>query len=275
MTVVLNLVIGLGMLVVVPVGLRLVDGVPDRLRRLWLVGAVPGAVSLWLPRGGAAALLAAGYGLATVALAATAPARLRRRPAPREVALATALLAPVVAGSSLVAERYGYALLGFEPEILSLTVAHFHFAGFAAALVARLVCAGTGDHPMSRAAALCVPGGIAVVFAGFFVGDAVELGGTAILTAGMWLVAYLTWRELRPATADPTTRLLLGVVAVVPVGSMLLAMSWALGHATGLPHPSLAWLAATHGVANALGFGLCAVLAWQRLLREREPQWMI
>jgi hypothetical protein len=23
----------------------------------------------------------------------------------------------------------------------------------------------------------------------------------------MWLVAYLTWRELRPATSDPATRL--------------------------------------------------------------------
>ena len=273
MTVLLNLVIGLGMLVVLPAGLRLLDGVPARLHRLWPAGAVPGAVSLWLPRGWPAALLAAGYAVATVALAATA---LRTRPAtPRAVAVATALVAPAVAGTSLVAERYGYRLLGFELEILSLTVAHFHFAGFAAALVAALVCAGTGDRPMSRAAALCVPGGIAVVFAGFFTGEVLELAGTAILTAGMWLVAHLTWRELRPATADPTARLLLGVVAVVPVGSMLLAMSWALGNTTGLPHPSLAWMAATHGLANALGFGLCAVLAFHILSRRRELQWTI
>jgi hypothetical protein len=217
---------------------------------------------------------AAGYAVATVALAAAAAAPLRRA-TPRDVAVATALVAPAVAGGSLVAERYGYRLLGFELEILSLTVAHFHFAGFAAALVAALVCAGTGDRPMSRATALCVPGGIAVVFAGFFAGEVLELVGTAILTAGMWLVAYLTWRELRPATSDPTTRLLLGVVAAVPVGSMLLAMSWALGHATGLPHPSLTWMAATHGLANALGFGLCAVLAFRRLSKSREPQWTI
>lgn len=37
------------------------------------------------------------------------------------------------------------------------------------------------------------------------------------------------------------------------------------GHRT--PHPTLAWMAATHGVGNALGFALCSVLAWRRLGR--------
>jgi hypothetical protein len=46
---------------------------------------------------------------------------------------------------------------------------------------------------------------------------------------------------------------------------MVLALSWAFGEATGLPHPSLAWMAATHGVANALGFALCAMVGWRRI----------
>jgi hypothetical protein len=29
--------------------------------------------------------------------------------------------------------------------------------------------------------------------------------------------------------------------------------------------PSLSWMVATHGVANATGFVLCALLAWRRL----------
>lgn len=282
MTVLLNLVIGLGMLVVVPIGLRLVHGVAAWQRRLWLAGAVPGAGSLWLPRGPAAAVLAAGYAVATLALATAAPARLlrtRRLPGNRrlvaaEVAVLTALVAPVVAGSALVAERYGHRLLGFELDVLALTVAHFQYAGFVAALVAALVCTGTGDRPLARAAALCVPGGIAVVFAGFFAGDLLELAGAVILTAGMWLVAFLTWRELRPATSDGVTRGLLAGSAGVLVGTMLLALSWAFGQATGLPQPSMSWMIATHGLANALGFGLCAVLAWHRL-SAREPRWRI
>jgi uncharacterized protein (UPF0548 family) len=35
-----------------------------------------------------------------------------------------------------------------------------------------------------------------------------------------------------------------------------------------LPHLSLAWTAATHGVGNATGFALCGILAWRRLAAE-------
>jgi hypothetical protein len=49
---------------------------------------------------------------------------------------------------------------------------------------------------------------------------------------------------------------------------MLLALDWAAGEALGVPHLSLSWMAATHGAANALGFGLCSVLAWWRLSRS-------
>ncbi len=79
-----------------------------------------------------------------------------------------------MAGASLVAERAGYELLGFDLEVLALTVAHFHFAGFAAALVAGLVCHAVRSR-WADAAALSVPAGTALVFAGYLVGDAVEL----------------------------------------------------------------------------------------------------
>jgi len=49
---------------------------------------------------------------------------------------------------------------------------------------------------------------------------------------------------------------------------MLLALWWALGEATDWPHPTLGWMVGTHGVANALGFALCAVLAWRSLREE-------
>ncbi|MFJ4313312.1 YndJ family transporter [Streptomyces anulatus] len=68
------------------------------------------------------------------------------------------------------------------------------------------------------------------------------------------------------------TRLLLLASATVPVATMLLALSWAPGEATGLPHPTLTWTAATHGLGNALGFALCSLLAWRRIRTETpEP----
>jgi hypothetical protein len=266
-------VVMIGMLLVVPLGLTLVGGAAvDRVRRCWVPVAVAASVALWLPRGRWAAALAATYAVVTLALALCAPLRLARvsrsagRAAwPRELAVLTALVAPSVAGVALVAERAGQPLFGFRLDVLSLTVAHFHVAGFVAALVAGLVCRAAGDEPSARLAALAVPVGTVVVLVGFFSGEWVELAGAVVLTAGMWRVAWLTGRQVRPRAVDRVARALLGLGAVTLVASMALAVNWALGEAAGVPHPSLAWMAATHGVANAVAFGACAVLAWRRL----------
>ncbi|MFD0078637.1 YndJ family protein [Streptomyces sp. NPDC127166] len=270
MSVLVNSVVMIGMFWVVPTGLALVDGPRppgwDPLRRAWPLLAVPGALALWLPRSGTATALAGAYALATLALALQAPARLMltRSLRPSEVAVLSALVAPSVAGLALVAERASYPLFGFDLDILALTVPHFHFAGFAAALVAGLV-SRTSDGPAARLAALSVPAGTLLVLLGYFVDDWAELAGAAVLTTGMAAVSVLTLRERRELATDRLTRGLLAVSALVLVATMLLALSWALGEATGLPHLSLTWTAATHGLGNALGFAVCALLARRRL----------
>ncbi|MEU2109427.1 YndJ family protein [Streptomyces sp. NPDC019507] len=265
MTALVDAIVTLGMLVTVALGLRLVPGPePGLVHRLRPPLALPGAASPWLPRGPLATALASAHALAAFALALHAPARLRRTRslAPAELAVLTALVSPAVAGVALVAERAGRELLGLL-EILALTVPHFHFAGFAAALVAGLVCRSAGG-PADRFAAVSVPAGTLLVVAGYFTGDWLELAGTVVLTAGMWAVALLTWRDVRKGRAERLIRKLFGVSAAVLVATMLLALSRALGEATGLPHPDLTWMAATHGLGNALGFTLCS-LAWRRL----------
>lgn len=59
--------------------------------------------------------------------------------------------------------------------------------------------------------------------------------------------------------------MLLTVSSAVLVVTMLLALSWALGHVVGTPYLPLEWMVATHGLANAVGFALCGLLAWQRV----------
>ncbi|MFD5203086.1 YndJ family protein [Streptomyces sp. NPDC058375] len=272
MSALVNVIVMLGMLVIVPAGLRLTEQRElDRIRRLWPLFAVPGAVALWLPRGVTATALACVYALGTVLLALHAPRRAARGRDldPAGIALLTALVAPAVAATALVAERSGHELFGFDLGILALTVPHFHFAGFAAALIAGLVCR-VADGPAGRFAALSVPIGTLLVLAGYFIGDWAELVGAVVLTAGMWTVGLLTWRMGHEEGRDRTTRLLLLTSAAVLVATMLLALSWALGEATGLPHPSLTWMAATHGLGNALGFALCSLLAWRRI-RTDDP----
>lgn len=280
MSVLVDLIVMLGMLVVVPAGLRLA-GAPelDRMRRLWPLFAVPGTVTLWLPRGVPATALAACYALGAVLLALHAPLRLLRNlagfripaRAAAEVALLTALVTPSIAATALVAERSGHPLFGFGLGILALTVPHFHFAGFAAALIAGLVCR-VADSTAGRFAALSVPLGTLLVLIGYFIGDRAELAGAVVLTAGMWTVALLTWRSVRAEQQDRITRLLLATSSGVLAVTMVLALSWALGEATGLPHPTLTWMAATHGLGNALGFALCSVLAWQRLQNPTDHE---
>ncbi|MFH9264816.1 YndJ family protein [Streptomyces sp. NPDC017546] len=270
MTALVNAIVMLGMLVVVPAGLRL-TGLRelDRIRLLWPLFAVPGAVALWLPRSTAATALACCYALGTVLLALHAPRRAVRGRGlgPAAIALITALVTPAVAAIALVAERSGHELFGFGLDILALTVPHFHFAGFAAALIAGLVL-GVSNGPAGRFAALSVPLGTLLVLVGYFLDDWAELAGALVLTAGMWTVGLLTWRMGRADGRDRTTRFLLLASAGVLVATMLLALSWALGEATGLPHPTLTWMAATHGLGNALGFALCSLLAWRRIRTE-------
>ncbi|AGZ44792.1 hypothetical protein AFR_32670 [Actinoplanes friuliensis DSM 7358] len=261
-----NLLVAVGMLVVVPAGLRLLaDPAAEVARRFWPVGAIAGAVSLWLPRGPVATALATIYAIGAALLCAYAVSRpIRpRREWPAEAAVLTALISPAIAASALIAERAGYHLFGFELGVLVLTVAHFHFAGFAAALIAGLQTR-IAPGRAADAAALTVPAGTLLVFVGYFTAEAVELAGALVLTAGMWTVGWLIWRYSRTSVPDRLTATLLGVSAAVLAVSMVLAVSWALGEATGLPHPSLAWMAATHGVANALGFAVCGMVGWRR-----------
>ncbi|WP_338675044.1 YndJ family protein [Streptomyces sp. SCSIO 30461] len=272
MTALVGIIVMLGMLLIIPMGLRLIDDpVTQRMVRFWPWCAVPGAAALWLPRGPFGAAPASVYALGTAALALSAAARLRRTRslAPAEIATLTALATPAVAGVALVAERSGHRLFGFDLDVLALTVPHFHFAGFTAALVAGLVCRAA-PAPLGRFAALSVPSGTLLVLAGYFVNNETELAGALVLTAGMWAVALLTWREIRPGSGR-LKRALLGVSAASLAATMVLALCWAVGEVTGLPHPSLTWMAATHGVGNALGFGLCSMLAWQSTA-SRSPR---
>ena len=61
------------------------------------------------------------------------------------------------------------------------------------------------------------------------------------------------------------------VSSLVLAVTMLLAVAWSLGRAAGLPHLSLTWMVATHGIANALGFATCGLLAWHAMLQRDLP----
>jgi hypothetical protein len=197
MDVLINLLIAAGLLAVVPAGLRLLaDPALAAAQRCWPAGAAAGAVSLWLPRGATATALATLYAIAAALLCGYAVSRPvpARRDRPAEAAVLTALVSPAVAASALIADRAGYQLFGFDPDVLARTVAHFHLAGFAAALTAGLLTRA-GPGRAADLAALTVPAGTLLVLLGSVTADAVELAGALVLTAGGWTAVRLLRRQ--------------------------------------------------------------------------------
>lgn len=258
---VVRTVVGLGTVVVLPIGLRLLGdrAVPRSRSLVWPLVGLLAAVSVWLPVGPVAAVLAVPFAAGAVVLAVCA---LRVRLFSTAVALAT----PMVGAAALVAERAGWGLLGFSGDYLALTVPHMLFAGFGACLVVGLVAHASSSR-LTRVAALAAPAGVLLVLAGYFVSDTAELVGAAVLTVGLWCAAAAT----TTLAGSRVARVLLRVGAVTVVAAMVLALWWAVGEATGLVHPSLSWMAATHGVANALGFVLCTLLGLRLLPTVPAP----
>jgi hypothetical protein len=277
---VVDVVVALGLVVVLPLGLSLLGPgvVPGARSKWWPAAGAVTAAGTWLPRGplaqvtvvpfllGAAVLLVAG------ALVVLRPGPTAPRPAEVRLAVGVALAMPAVGATAMLADRGGWGLLGFSGTYLTLTVPHMLFAGFAAALVAGLTAAlatqeggaGAARRLASRLGAAGVPLGTVLVLVGYFVGDAAELVGALTLTLALWCTS---WAALG-VKAGRGARALLATGALTVVGSMMLAVWWAFGEATGTPHPGIGTMAATHGVANALGFVLCTMLGL-RLAQER------
>ena len=249
----LHIVVAVCVLLLVPLGLTTLGrtglgrrglGLGFRLVRWWPAVALPAVAALLLPRGTSAGLLCVPYLIACLAVPVLLwPDRL--------AAFAGACLP--VAAVGLLAERAGYALLGFPAGVLGLTAAHFNVAGFGALLLLSLTDV---RHRVIRSLA---PAGVAVVGLGFLVGrtslgesagDLIELVGAGLLTASLWLA--IGTRSGRAA------RLLL-VLSVVTMG---LALLYAAGQVVAVPHLSLTWMVLTHGVLNAAAVLIALVVAW-------------
>jgi len=163
-----------------------------------------------------------------------------------------------------VASRLGLTPLGFEEPIVLLTAVHFHYAGFAACLIAGAAALALKQVPATANVALRLvlagvllgPGSLAV---GFIVGPVVKL------LAALWLalslfglsllqLLFLGSVRLRPAQA------LFAVAGASSCVAMVLAVVWAVGEYPLQPFFNLPQMALVHGTLNAFGFCLGGLL---------------
>jgi YndJ-like protein len=134
---------------VVPLGIRLSRSNPrgpvhtflkSALNKAWLLAACAATASFWFPRGARAAACAIVW-LSFCALTLIDGAKDSFRSRAWTVPVLCFRVAEaylVVGGVWLVISRWGGEPLGFQEPIVFLTAVHFHFAGFASAVLAGL-----------------------------------------------------------------------------------------------------------------------------------------
>src|SRR3989442_5027030 len=150
-----DLLLLLAPLIIVPLGLRLVPFVGPRSRQLLTcagivqpLGAVSAFVSFFISPGRTAGVIALGWLLtcAVASLAGLVELIERRSLRPVHLVPAAALAYLSVGAGWLVLSRAGLRPEGFSHEIVELTGVHFHYAGFAATLMAPLTMGAVPDR---------------------------------------------------------------------------------------------------------------------------------
>ena len=174
------------------------------------------------------------------------------------------LLYLTVGATWLTLSRFGASPFGFEEPIVLLTAVHFHYTGFATALIAGAVGyrlrAIHRLNALFRAVAVGVVGGPPLVALGFVFSPLLKV------TAVVWLAASLIALSIFFIIVFPTIRhrhaqVLLAIAAFSILVGMALVGVYAVGEFTDQLWLSIPHMARTHGVINAFGFTLCGLLA--------------
>ena len=175
-----------------------------------------------------------------------------------------------VAGIWLVASRAGISLFGFHEPIVLLTAVHFHFAGFASAVLAGLVhqaFVGRRGQSLLRWALTIVALGPGILGLVFFAGPKAKLVGALAFALGLLGLAGATVR-VGLAVRNGLGRWLLFVSAGSVAVGMILVAVWAVGEYPLQAFVNIRQMAEFHGALNALGFVVCGLLGWRALRSE-------
>jgi hypothetical protein len=154
--------------------------------------------------------------------------------------------------------------MGIQEPIGLLTAVHFHFAGFATAMIAAATlrfAENRGQHPWLRRLILMMVGLPFVVAAGFVISPVLKMIAAISFSssvAGLAIVLRACGRKAKDATA----RILLQVAAGAVLAGMVLSAVYAVGDYLGSDALTIPQMARTHGVLNAVGFCLMGLLGW-------------
>lgn len=285
---VIELLFFLGPLVVVPLGLELCIRTTDnaQFESLWTIArwvqlpsALCAVASFWVRPGiSAAALVTPWFCFACFAGMIAVKNFIWGFDRPFGLICIAASFPYLAVGCAwLMASRLGLTPMGFQEPIVLLTAVHFHFAGFAAPLLAMAVGGAAKNtsclaRRVFRIVASGVLAGPGLLAAGFVIGPRVKLAAALVVACsevGLSLYFLARIRYLRSRLAQALICLSSASVLI----AMVLAAVWAIGEFPLQPFVHLNEMAKFHGTANGLGFVLCGLLGWTLAKRKSlEPR---
>jgi hypothetical protein len=267
-------------LVIVPLGMELgrVMGSDTPLtrfaRRIQPVAAALAVAALWLPPGRPAGGLACAWMVVCLSMTLAALLDLsslaRSRPdrstssTMQRITVAVAQLDLTVGGAWLAASRLGLWPMGIQEPIGLLTAVHFHYAGFAIAMIAAAMlqfASQRQEYRWLRWLVAVVVGMPFVVAVGFVISPQLKLGAATLFSAsvaGLAVVLRSSAKRLQSRTA----RILFYVASASVFAGMVLSTAYAVAdfrESDVLPIPQMT---RTHGILNAIGFCLPGLLGW-------------
>ena len=260
-----------GMLVIVPLGLSVIAADSLLYRTIVLVqpiAALMAAASFLFETGLFAALLSSAWLIVTGLVAILGITRIIMRglyPL-EELSVDAGLLYLPVAGVWLVIYRLGIQPLGYGETIILLTVVHFHFAGFAAPIIAgmsgRVLATRAYPRWVYAFSVFAIVAAMPLVAAGITFTPLVGLIGTLLLAIGLVALAVLNIGWVRPAIGPAGKRSLLVFGALSSCAAMVLAFLYAYSLVAQTLIITIPGMALTHGLLNAFGFVGCSLLAY-------------
>ena len=273
-------------LVIVPLGLELGralggGGRFHELARRWQpVGAALAVVAMVLSPGRVAGLVAVGWLLVCVLVALDGAGKLllalsqdageggfdyrSGQVRTTRIAMGMAGVDLAVGGAWLVASRLGIRPMSIQEPIGLLTAVHFHFAGFATAMIgaAMLRFSGRrGGHSWLPVLVLMVAGLPFVVAAGFVISSPLKVAAAILFSVSVAGLA-ICLRGFGRRVEDATARILLQVAAGAVFAGMMLSGIYAVADHLGSDVLTIPQMARTHGILNAVGFCLPGLLGW-------------
>jgi YndJ-like protein len=279
----IDLLLLLGVLVVVPLAMRLTPLRGAMARRVLGVarlvqplGALAVLVAFLLPAGWTAGSIAAGWLLVcgVASLAGLLELIETRSLRGAQLVPAAALLYLSVGAAWLTAARLGLRPMGFSPAIVELTGMHFHYAGFAASVMGSLTLQALSGRPgrvplVAETAALSLAAGTPLTATGIATSSALfTIVGPIVLGVGVLTTAALSAFAVAPAVANAGARWLLRLSSAAVVIPMLLGVDYALSRVfPTLPALDIPTMALIHGDLNAIAFSLAGILGWTLALR--------